>query len=112
MILSSAAGVDECTSFSAIIRTSIATTMKLLSGLILLLLTAISTTLAASSWTFEDGTVTIQEKGAGVGAGDKEKYGLPMDPDDTTADDVRLDSLRLRHSPQNHSHLPSPIPSN
>lgn len=28
---------------------------------------------AASSWSFEDATVTISSKGAGVGAGTKEK---------------------------------------
>lgn len=33
-----------------------------------------TTSLAASSWSFEDATLTVQEKGAGVGGGVKEKY--------------------------------------
>lgn len=47
--------------------------MKLLNGIVVPLLSLASAVLAASSWTFEDGTLTVQGKGAGVGGGVKEK---------------------------------------
>lgn len=41
----------------------------------LLILTIISLAAAASSWVFEDATISIHGKKAGVGAGHKEKFG-------------------------------------
>ena len=51
--------------------------MRLFSHSLVALVTAASTTFAVSAWSFEDATLTIQEKGAGVGGGVKEKYGIP-----------------------------------
>jgi oligosaccharyltransferase complex subunit delta (ribophorin II) len=39
-----------------------------------LLAFAFTSTLAASAWTFDEATLNIQGKGAGVGGGVKEKY--------------------------------------
>ena len=47
--------------------------MKLLNGIVVTLLSLPSAAVAASSWTFEDATLTIQGKGSGVGGGVKEK---------------------------------------
>lgn len=47
--------------------------MRLFGSFFILLLSLGSTALAASSWTFDDATLTIQGKGAGVGGGVKEK---------------------------------------
>ena len=41
--------------------------------LVLLLLCTACSTLAASSWSFSDGTLNVQGKGSGVGGGIKEK---------------------------------------
>ena len=46
--------------------------MRLFSGIALPILTAASAAYGAS-WGFEDATLTVQEKGAGVGGGVKEK---------------------------------------
>jgi oligosaccharyltransferase complex subunit delta (ribophorin II) len=46
--------------------------MRLLSGIALPFLAAASAAYGAS-WGFEDATLTVQEKGAGVGGGVKEK---------------------------------------
>lgn len=46
--------------------------MRLLSGIALPILAAASAAYGAS-WGFEDATITVQEKGAGVGGGVKEK---------------------------------------
>lgn len=35
---------------------------------------SVSSAVHAASWTFEDATLTVQGKGAGVGGGVKEKY--------------------------------------
>lgn len=43
--------------------------MKLINSAILSLLSLASAALAASSWSFEDATLTVQGKGAGVGGG-------------------------------------------
>ena len=43
-----------------------------------LLLSSAFVVSAASSWGFEDATLTIQSKGAGVGGGLKEKYAKPV----------------------------------
>ena len=48
--------------------------MKLLHSVGVALLSFSTAISAASSWSFEDGTVTIQGKGSGVGGGVKEKY--------------------------------------
>lgn len=40
----------------------------------LLLLGGVSPTLGAPSWGFEDATISVQSKGAGIGGGFKEKY--------------------------------------
>ena len=48
--------------------------MKLLLGIVVPLLSLASAALAASAWTFDDATLTIQGKGSGVGGGVKEKY--------------------------------------
>lgn len=41
-----------------------------------LLASAVAPTMAASSWGFSDATVSVQGKGAGVGAADKHKYDM------------------------------------
>jgi oligosaccharyltransferase complex subunit delta (ribophorin II) len=46
--------------------------MKLFGGIVLPILAAASAAYGAS-WGFEDATLTVQEKGAGVGGGVKEK---------------------------------------
>ena len=48
--------------------------MRSLSTIAVAFLASTSAVLAASSWSFEDATLTIQGKGAGVGGGEKEKY--------------------------------------
>ena len=47
-------------------------TMRVFSGIALSFLTAASTAYGAS-WGFEDATLTVQQKGAGIGGGAKEK---------------------------------------
>ena len=47
--------------------------MRLHRGLVVPLLSLVSSVFAAGSWSFEDATLTIQGKGAGVGGGVKEK---------------------------------------
>jgi len=49
--------------------------MRLFSQALVALAAAASAVHAAGAWSFEDATLTIQEKGAGVGGGVKEKYG-------------------------------------
>jgi hypothetical protein len=46
--------------------------MKVFSGIALSFLAAASTAYGAS-WGFEDATLTVQQKGAGIGGGAKEK---------------------------------------
>ena len=46
--------------------------MKVFSGIALSCLAAASTAYGAS-WGFEDATLTVQQKGAGIGGGAKEK---------------------------------------
>lgn len=41
-----------------------------------LLLLCAGTVCVAATWGFEDATVSVNKKGAGVGGGFKEKYGL------------------------------------
>ena len=53
--------------------------MRLYNELCLLFFALVTATLAASSWSFEDATLTIQAKGSGVGGGVKEKYAGPFD---------------------------------
>jgi hypothetical protein len=48
--------------------------MRVLGRAVPLLALAFTSTLAASAWTFEEATLNIQGKGAGVGGGVKEKY--------------------------------------
>lgn len=48
--------------------------MKALGSLVFSILSLVSLVSAASSWAFEDATLTIQAKGAGVGGGKQEKY--------------------------------------
>lgn len=49
-------------------------TMRVLQGFVSsLLLSGAAIVSAASSWSFEDATVTISSKGAGVGGGSKDK---------------------------------------
>ena len=43
-----------------------------------LLLSSAFVVSAASSWSFEDATLTIQSKGAGAGGGLKDKYAEPV----------------------------------
>ncbi|KAK3722932.1 hypothetical protein LTR37_002077 [Vermiconidia calcicola] len=54
--------------------------MKLLHRILVPLLSLTSAALAASAWTFDDATLTIQGKGSGVGGGVKEKLspGSPL----------------------------------
>lgn len=52
--------------------------MKVTSGALALLSCFTSVVLAASSWSFDDATLTVQGKGAGVGGGVKEKYTSPV----------------------------------
>ncbi|KAF2254926.1 hypothetical protein BU26DRAFT_475473 [Trematosphaeria pertusa] len=70
--------------------------MRLLHSLIpSILLSGACIVSAASSWSFEDGTVTVQSKGAGVGAGAKEK----LNPSSPLAKSVSLgaaDTLKLQ----------------
>jgi len=40
----------------------------------LLLLGRVSPALSAPSWGFEDATISVQSKGAGIGGGFKERY--------------------------------------
>ena len=47
--------------------------MRVLKSIVLSLLLVASAVNAASSWSFEDATLTVQGKGAGVGGGVKEK---------------------------------------
>ncbi len=47
-------------------------TMRVFSGIALSFLAAASTAYGAS-WGFEDATLTVQQKGAGIGGGAKEK---------------------------------------
>lgn len=49
--------------------------MKVFSGIALSFLAAASTAYGAS-WGFEDATLTVQQKGAGIGGGAKEKWVL------------------------------------
>ena len=42
-----------------------------------LLLGNVGTALGAASWGFEDATISVQSKGAGIGGGFKEKYRPP-----------------------------------
>jgi oligosaccharyltransferase complex subunit delta (ribophorin II) len=68
--------------------------MRLLHSLILSLLFSGACVSAASSWSFEDATVTVQSKGAGVGGGAKDK----LDPSSPLAKPVSLgttDTLKL-----------------
>lgn len=55
-----------------------------------LLLAGASAVSAASSWSFDDATLTVQAKGAGVGGGVKEKYSL-------------LSNAELRHKADHQS---------
>ena len=48
--------------------------MKLFHAFLVSFLSLTSSALAATSWSFEDGSLTIQGKGSGVGGGVKEKY--------------------------------------
>jgi len=48
--------------------------MRFLDGIALPVLALASAVTAASSWSFEDATLTVQGKGAGVGGSVKEKY--------------------------------------
>lgn len=47
--------------------------MKVPNSVLLPLLHLTTAVLAASSWTFDEATLTVQGKGAGVGGGAKEK---------------------------------------
>ena len=53
--------------------------MKAFGGVYLSILAIISLVSAATSWSFEDATLTIQAKGAGVGGGKSEKCVHPYD---------------------------------
>jgi hypothetical protein len=71
--------------------------MKGIRDLCLIVSCAASSALAASSWTFDDATLTIQGKGAGVGGGVKEKYVLLLLSLNTPYTDVHVDyRLALR----------------
>ena len=54
----------------------------------LLVLVCAASLSAAATWGFEDATVSVNKKGAGVGGGFKEKYGFPFlqAPSDTWTD--------------------------
>ena len=51
--------------------------MRLPNQLSLLLVVCAASLGIATKWGFEDATVSVNKKGAGVGGGFKEKYGLP-----------------------------------
>ena len=53
--------------------------MKFSSAIVLPLISLGAGLAAASSWGFEDATVSISGKGAGVGSGFKEKYASSID---------------------------------
>jgi len=73
--------------------------MKLLNFLVLPLLSlGIGSSLAAS-WGFEDATLSIQGKGAGVGGAVKEKY-VPGPIGRYNKADKYLDSPRTHHCPK------------
>ena len=55
-------------------RLSYTDTMRFLGSIALSLLSLTATTVVGASWGFEDATVTVQGKGAGVGGAQKEKY--------------------------------------
>ncbi len=43
---------------------------------LILLLGTVGSVVAVPSWGFDDATISVQPKGAGIGGGFKEKYGL------------------------------------
>lgn len=52
--------------------------MRVFSSAVVSFLSLSSAVSAAASWTFEDATLTVSGKGAGVGGGVKEKYVLEV----------------------------------